>query len=78
MAKTCPVCGASYADSSVFCATDGTTLRVENAAGDLVGSVIADRYLVSKLLGQGGMGRVYLARQSGPPAGGIKCCIRAW
>ncbi|HPV73642.1 MAG TPA: serine/threonine-protein kinase [Gemmatimonadaceae bacterium] len=62
MAKTCPVCGGSYADSNAFCPTDGTTLLSDSASGDLVGSVIANRYLVSALLGEGGMGRVYLAR----------------
>ena len=60
--KVCPLCNVTYPETERFCPKDGTALVWQNGTRtDLVGSVIAERYHVLKLLGAGGMGRVYLA-----------------
>jgi eukaryotic-like serine/threonine-protein kinase len=57
--KLCPTCGTEYGDDQKFCPKDGSALR-GTRQGDLIGSVIAERYHISKKLGEGGMGAVYL------------------
>ncbi len=61
--KVCPTCGTEYPLSERFCPRDGTALRSSNAQGDLMGSIVAERYHILKKLGEGGMGTVYLAEQ---------------
>ena len=59
-AKTCPQCGKIYGTDDRFCTVDGAAL-VASAGASIVGTVIADRFLVQEKLGEGGMGEVYLA-----------------
>jgi serine/threonine-protein kinase len=61
VAKICPQCGTEYETGDRFCPKDGTSLRPKAAGDPLIGRVIAERYLVLARIGEGGMGRVYLA-----------------
>jgi serine/threonine-protein kinase len=61
VAKVCPQCGGEYETGDRFCPKDGSPLRPKSGGDPLIGRVIADRYLVLARLGEGGMGRVYLA-----------------
>ena len=59
--KICPTCGTEYPADERFCPRDGSALRAQGGGSDLLGAIIADRYLVLSKIGEGGMGQVYLA-----------------
>lgn len=59
--KVCPQCGGEYETGDRFCPRDGAPLRPKGGSDPLIGRVIADRYLILARLGEGGMGRVYVA-----------------
>ena len=55
--KQCPKCGVEYADATTLCPNDGVALETTDDA--LIGTVLAGKYRIDKLLNQGGMGSVY-------------------
>ena len=59
--KVCTQCGTEYDLTQKFCPADGSPLRFQSADDPLIGQMIADRYQILSLIGEGGMGRVYLA-----------------
>ena len=59
--KICTQCGREYDLSQKFCPADGSPLRLQNPDDPLVGQMVAERYQILSLIGEGGMGRVYLA-----------------
>jgi serine/threonine protein kinase len=62
--KWCPLCGGIYDDAGMNeCPVDGASLELRDQGDRFIGTTIGGRFQVSAMLGAGGMGSVYLARQ---------------
>ena len=61
--KVCSTCQGRYPEDFLVCPRDATPLTVEGGGADrLIGKVLGEAYQIIRLVGEGGMGRVYEAR----------------
>ncbi len=61
--KKCNVCGREWPDTMKHCPSDGTKLGSE-IGGSLVGKIIADKYHILSIIGEGSTGTVYKAERA--------------
>jgi len=65
-ATVCPQCGQHFSADGRFCPFDGEPLRAapdwDGASDPLLGTVVDERYEITTVIGEGGMGIVYAAR----------------
>ena len=61
----CPKCDARYHEEAVFCQEDGARLvpLQDTSADPYIGVELLNQFRIERLLGEGGMGRVYRAEQ---------------
>ncbi len=62
MSTQCPTCGKGF-EVGTYCDVDGTRL-IAGSDDDRSGSTIAQRYQLSRLVGEGAMGQVYEAEHT--------------
>ncbi|MEM9188813.1 MAG: protein kinase [Myxococcota bacterium] len=64
--KVCPTCGAQYDAAADFCQQDGAKLVLAGEGPDpYIGRTLLGQFRIEEVIGAGGMGIVYRARQNG-------------